>query len=653
MNSAAVVIGVDRTGGLTPLQAAAGGAVEIAGWLGQDGYEVSLLTDSAAPVTRKAILEAVTAIVDRATYDKLVIYFAGHGYVNSASELWLLSGAPDDPGEAVDETLSAEMARGSGIANVVFISDCCRSIPATLLGQRVNGGSIFPNRTKGNVDTEIDHFFATQPGTAAIEAKLAEAAKATGLFTRVLQDSHTDPPRNLTIPVAGKFAVPSRWLRKVLPDRTDEEAQRKSLALTQRAQIRLESDQTAFVGMARFSPREEQPTYAPPPSDAGGIPFGGGYSGEQGGGSGGGYGGGQGGASGRGYGGGQGGASGGFGGGYGGQQGGGSSGGSGGASGGDYRGYGGGGMGHIPSSPPRRVWRDAPRKKAAPRPNLQPFTDMLEEDMDEADLQALAEHARSKRDAAQPSDRFPYQSMPAWIEVSGGKVARVAAGRAGPGLLMPIDTPRGLYWGVPLESKGCSVAIEFADGSGTVVAALRDYSCRITIDSGGVQEVSYVPIAGDRAQAYFHMYREIDEMRAVASAAAARGLLKIDRKNAQALAEATRRFKMYDPALGMVAALAYAAAGMGKQAASVRDYSRHDLGIDLFDVWLLAGAEKKGPPVYPFCPMMTQSWSYLEARGVEVHPRLKAAGRHSGFWTTFSKGDMARIVALQEAEGLE
>ncbi len=597
MNCAAVVIGVDRTGGLTPLKAAARGAREVATWLRQDSYDVTLLTDQPDPatnaagvVTRKAILDAVTAIVDKGTCEKLVIYFAGHGYLNATSELWLLSGAPDDPSEAVDETLSAEMARSSNIANVVFISDCCRSIPATLPGQRVNGGSIFPNRTKGNVDTEVDHFFATQPGTAAIEAKIAEAALATGLFTQVLKDSHTDPPRDVMIPVAGKSAVPSRWLRKVLPDRTDEEAQRKSLALTQRAQIRLESDQSAYVGLARFTPPPLPPP-APPAPHVPRTPRDGMVEFSL-----------------------------------------------------------GGGPSRRPAPPPvppaRRTWRDRPRKKAEHPPGLDSFAFLLDEDLNEAEVQALEQRRRAAGATSPgPAERGLNPSVPAWIQVTGSDIAAIGSGpRAG----ISEASPEAQHYGIGLaaDAGGCSVALRFKDGTGTVVAALRDYLCRVTVGEGGVDDVSYVPIAGEWADLYRDMHERIDETRAVASAAVARGLLQINKRNAQQLAETTRRYKMFDPALGMVAALAYAAGGLRKHAVSVRDYSRQDLHADLFDIWLLAGAEKNGPPRYPVCPMMTQSWSYLEARAVKVHPVLKAAGRHSGFWTTFSRGDMDRIVEL-------
>lgn len=618
MSLAAVVVGVDVTGGLTPLSAAASGAEEVAAWLEQEGYDVFCLTDrpdpgtgAPRPLKRQAILDAITALVDKGSVEKLVIYFAGHGYLNATSEIWLLSGAPDDPNEAIDETLSAEMARGCNIRNVVFISDACRSAPVGVLAQRVAGGTIFPNRLGGAVEPEIDHFFATRPGASAIETKLADLIKATGLFTKVLQDSHIDPPRDQLIRIGPKEAVPSRWLRTVLPERVDEAAQGKSLALTQRAQIRLESDQNAFIALARFSAKSEAPEIEPPDDDSSAEdiePLGANLDFPD----------------------------------------------------ADVLGVeGSGDRGDREDSPPppRRTTsrrRTAARKGPAPKklsdkPSdlVRPFAGLLSADAGPAELGEVDRQACQTLASRRKEELVPAPGMPAWILVRGEPVARATVART-------ERVADGARWaskgwiGVKLapNARACSVAIEFANGSGAVVAAIRDYLCRLTVSDNGVEEVNYDPIAGYRADVYRHMREEIDRVRAVASAAAAHGMIEIDRSNAAAFANATRRYKMFDPSLGMIAAGAYAAAGLRDRAASVLSYARSDLGIDLYDLWLLAGAEKGGPPRFPFCPMMTQSWSFLAARGIELPPAVAEAGRLGGFWTTFSKGEMPEIAAL-------
>src|SRR5689334_11601306 len=99
---AAVAIGVDRTGGLQPLQAAARGAEDVADWLRREGYDVTCLTDLRGdPVRLSDVAAAVTTYVELGTVEKLVVYFAGHGYLNVSSEVWLLSGAPENANEAI------------------------------------------------------------------------------------------------------------------------------------------------------------------------------------------------------------------------------------------------------------------------------------------------------------------------------------------------------------------------------------------------------------------------------------------------------------------------------------------------------------------------------------------------------------------------
>ena len=98
---AAVVIGVNKTGDLPVLQAAVSGATSIANWLISEGFEVKLIVDKDGPVTAAAIKREVTDLVNRGTLTQLVIYFSGHGVAFGTSEFWLLTGAPDDLGEAV------------------------------------------------------------------------------------------------------------------------------------------------------------------------------------------------------------------------------------------------------------------------------------------------------------------------------------------------------------------------------------------------------------------------------------------------------------------------------------------------------------------------------------------------------------------------
>jgi hypothetical protein len=46
----AVVIGVNRTGGLSPLRAAVSGAEQVGAWLTSEGFAVKMCVDTAGPV---------------------------------------------------------------------------------------------------------------------------------------------------------------------------------------------------------------------------------------------------------------------------------------------------------------------------------------------------------------------------------------------------------------------------------------------------------------------------------------------------------------------------------------------------------------------------------------------------------------------------
>jgi hypothetical protein len=74
------------------------------------------------PVTAADVRRWIRAFVDLGTVEQLIVYFAGHGVNLWLGEYWLLSGAPDDPNEAVNMRASADLARYCGIPHVVFIS---------------------------------------------------------------------------------------------------------------------------------------------------------------------------------------------------------------------------------------------------------------------------------------------------------------------------------------------------------------------------------------------------------------------------------------------------------------------------------------------------------------------------------------------------
>jgi hypothetical protein len=164
--------------------------------------------------------------------------------------------------------------------------------------------------------------------------------------------------------------------------------------------------------------------------------------------------------------------------------------------------------------------------------------------------------------------------------------------------------------------------------------------------------VSYVPSQNSPIWNEYESERASTErLRAIAATAARHGMLAVARDEAKNFADRVRQMKRYDPTLGIYAVVAYADLGLRDDAESVQDYMRRDLDADIFDIALLAGTMKKylknnwDLPTVPFCPMLSQTWSFLRPRGVELPSVLAQAGHHrrSALWTTFEAEAMSLL----------
>lgn len=172
LSKAAIVIGVDKPGNFSPLKSAAAGAEDVADWLRGEGYDVTCITDKKKPVTATNIEKAIFGYVTQpARYHMLVVYFSGHGQYHALADHWLLSGAPMSTSEAINLEGAIDVAKYSGIPNVVFISDACRSIPDSRTGVKVKGIDAFPNYSDVTISSKIDYFKATSESLPAFEGE--------------------------------------------------------------------------------------------------------------------------------------------------------------------------------------------------------------------------------------------------------------------------------------------------------------------------------------------------------------------------------------------------------------------------------------------------------------------------------------------------
>lgn len=563
---AAIVIGVNKTGTLTPLKAAISGAEEVSQWLASEGFRVKVLTDKAKALGARDIKKAVIKVIDDGGYDKLVVYFAGHGYLNGTSEIWLLSGAPDDPNEAIDQSLSAEFARSCGIPSVTFISDACRSLPQTLAGNRLVGVSIFPNR-QVPVDVEIDRFFATRPGDAALEIPETEASKRyVGLFTEILKSCHLNPPPSLMakIEFEGKPAmvVPCRRLKDALPQIVDNAAQQKSILLTQLPQLRLECGDDTFLARVQFTKGAPEP---------------------------------------------------------------------------------GSRISTTGLLRPRRLQHDAVT---------------VADDQDalyySSDVQDALSNTQFRRDVnrfmtaqtIREQDRNGFQVM-------GKSVLNVFDIASLPRRRRP-DVTAAAFAPSRQDEMARSVLIEFEDGTGGVIAILRDYIATLFVSEIGIQNISYVPSPQSvRGEEYEGQRKRTEQLRAIAAAAAKNGILAVDRDDAKRFGDLVRMAKRWDPTLGLYAALAYAEVGLKSDVRSVARHMRSDLEIDFFDAVLLSDTIDQSARIFPLVPALSQTWMYITARGHRLPEALERAGRHrtASTWTTFTRDGMA--ILKEAIEGAE
>ena len=245
---AAVVIGVDKAGDLPKLRAAASGARQVEALLRKEGYDVVALVDDTDPVSVDAIFNAVRGFTSKGTYDQLVIFFAGHGVASEYVEYWLLSEAIRNPNQAVSLRESTQLARlYSGIPNVIFISDACRSTSGSLGVTGIKGGVIFP--TAGSVrPSDIDQFMATLVGDPSFEVAVDDSTKNyVGIYTTTLLAAFAEANAEMVRDVNGVSVVPNKRLKKYLEREVPLRAQQVNIKLNQRPDAQVTSEDDVYI----------------------------------------------------------------------------------------------------------------------------------------------------------------------------------------------------------------------------------------------------------------------------------------------------------------------------------------------------------------------------------------------------------------------
>lgn len=602
---AAVVIGVDQAGDLPALRGARSGALQVASWLQREGFEVRTFVDGDRPVVASELFDAVSGFVGRGTTTQLVIYFAGHGFINGYSEHWMLSKAPDNPNEAISLIESVTLARQSAVPNVVFISDACRSRSDSLRTERVRGSLIFPtSRSAPATPTDVDLFLAPLVGDPSWEVPVGQSVGSyQGIYTAAFLDAYKNPARDMVKLVGGQMVVPNAQLKGYLAREVPARAQRVSLRLRQLPDTQVMSGDATFIGRAMeetavsvplatpmpvASAPSSSPAPSPPPTSS------------------------------------------------------------------------------IPEMAAARIAAASPRGWATQQLGSSPAAIALAA-RDSGFDRARATISAARELPVQVASRTGFAITGASLKrvvASRGIGASVVDGSDNTALVK-VDLGHARAASVALYfDNGTGTVLAALDGFiGNVVVdkgGAQEYA-------QGVSNVSYVPSRSNPLyEVYRSEQAHLADLHATVATAARFGVFRIEgqretrNRAAGQIADRIRMLKGIDPTLGIYAAYAYADAGLKNQVQSVMSIMRGDLGVELFDVSLLDGALvartiDRQTRVVPFVPMLAQGWSLLRVLGARVPERALAArdDLRPSLWTTLGpQGMLAVERVLREEEVL-
>lgn len=575
MKRGAVIIGVNKTGNLPVLKAAASGAREFACWADKHGLEVTLLTDeNGQSISISKIIEAISSFVEKKTFTQLVVFFSGHGILRGPdTELWLLSGAPSNSNEAVNVPKSIWNARNSGISHIVVISDACRSWTTTSLFSQVEGCVIFPNKNPSPARPEVDVFYATIPGDPAIEARVANSNNEYhGIFTKcLLKGLSGKVPEvieqvNVSTP---RWIIPSWNLKPYLEKEVPTFAAKIDIQLEQNPDIRVESHPPNYLAEV------------PPPA----IPYGGT----------------------------------------------------------PHKQY------AIGSTTPTVSFRQV--FKMYKRPGE--YEHIPEQPKFPKEFQPAINRLLKAK------GRESFETRTGFTVIGANVIKAIVTGEIDFHLFQEKNAHQIRVREDNNFRQAKSILLQFAGGNGIALAVLPGFIGTVVVEDERVVNVNYTPSRGtDKYSEYQHAESQIEQRRAFVAVAARNGSLRLEPEEADKVASYLRVLKSFDPTLGIYAVYAYAQSGSLEGVKSVYDYMSQEREPVLFDVALLAEELPNLQPLYdnriaPFCPMLTQGWSFLEPDQELIPAAVRQAGQHlvPALWTTFdSKGVDILWLSIKRGE---
>ena len=627
----AIVIGVGKYAHLKDLDSVAG-AEAVSSWLSNEGYSVDLITDAEKKVTTTDIYDAIEKVLDKGNTTHLLVYFTGHGYLNSMNEIWLLSDAPKNPAAAINLSGTIEYARLSNVPNVTFISDACRSTPDSMQANAMQGVLVFPSPTVGTKAGQVDRWFATQPGTPAFELPLEKSIDTfSSAYTRVFVDAHSNAPESIiqkqTVGDQPTDYIPSYKLRDYLNVAVPELLLENEIYKNQVPSAVIESDPDFFLCPYRPPRVTRGQTVEPPVIDHTSLTRTTESRSAQ---------------------------------------------------------------VSINASLRRSVdssladQTDLPIVPTLDDSDLGSITakinatiasvpGVVSEEMDSllGSVYTVAKNTHTSRESLPPgappaapsldySDSYS-NLLQSTFKLNGRNSFETETGfsvfgskvKAVYGLTNDIEEPNDARVDVRMypTEHAHTILIQFEDESGAALPCLRGFIGTILVGDDGISNITFQRV-------YDNSDEKLNQLRASVAAASNFGVFTVDKHNGQQLANQIRQGKSADPTLGIYACYAYQQVGMMDSILSVQSYMQE---FNLFDIDMLARrpfdeavrTSEQWQSVVPFCPMLSQGWDLIEAKQLII-PKLllrASAFRKSSLWTTFKPEGMKILIdGIQNGE---
>lgn len=210
-----------------------------------------------------------------------------------------------------------------------------------------------------------------------------------------------------------------------------------------------------------------------------------------------------------------------------------------------------------------------------------------------------------------------------------------------------------------VASPGANVLLVFHDGSGAVLPAIPGFVAALTVESGGLVDVTYEPSDNSpRWNDFVYQAIQVRTLRALAASATRSGVFRLEGEDAPDLARLMQNSKGTVPTLAIYAAYAYLDLRQHERIREMSRYMRAEFGSRWFDIAMLAGELDGGvaasdQEIFSFVPLLAQGWALLSAHRIKLPAALEGLQETlvPSVWTTFSPEGIGQLRrAFQSGE---